>query len=471
LPGRAGTGTSTGSAFGVRVLPADGTVLAVDGTWDAGAERAAQQVPALALQVQATATDPEGLGGVGVVRGGLLASASVLLVVGAVLLRRRRRLRHVQEIIEVAEGLADGQTSRRADLSASSDSLRRMAAAVNRAADNTQMLLAGIACHASTVHEVVTRLSRHSAEVSRHTAETAQEAMMLSLATDEVTSGVQELLDGAEELRRTLDTIAARAEEAGGIAAQATAAASGTSRTVATLGEAGSEISDVAAFIGGVAGQTNLLALNATIEAVRAGAAGKGFEVVAEEVKQLATKTREASGSIDARINAILGGTAEATTALGGIESIIAEIVSCQDGIGTAVDTQRVATEQMSQRVERTSDNALRVTESITSLATSASNSTSSTRELATALAQLLDVATNLHELTADYEDLELPLLEPGPVAGAVPTTPGAAAPAPTADSAPAAASGAPAAGSAPAPAPAAPASGPAAPTAAVELF
>ena len=79
-----------------------------------------------------------------------------------------------------------------------------------------------------------------------------------------------------------------------------------------TLSAASADIGKVVQLIQAIAEQTNLLALNATIEAARAGEAGKGFAVVASEVKQLATQTSKATEEISGRIHAVQGATDQA---------------------------------------------------------------------------------------------------------------------------------------------------------------
>ena len=89
-----------------------------------------------------------------------------------------------------------------------------------------------------------------------------------------------------------------------------------TTRTVGKLGDSSEEIATVIKLINGIAEQTNLLALNATIEAARAGEAGKGFAVVASEVKELAQETARATEDISSRVQAIQADTAGAVDAI-----------------------------------------------------------------------------------------------------------------------------------------------------------
>ena len=99
----------------------------------------------------------------------------------------------------------------------------------------------------------------------------------------------------------SIQEIARNAGEAAHIATTAVELASSADSTIGQLSRSSAEVGDVVKLITSIAEQTNLLALNATIEAARAGEAGKGFAVVASEVKDLAQETARATGDIDPR--------------------------------------------------------------------------------------------------------------------------------------------------------------------------
>src|SRR6266516_6756326 len=104
---------------------------------------------------------------------------------------------------------------------------------------------------------------------------------------------------------------------------------------------------NIFAIITAIAQQTNLLALNATIEAARAGAAGKGFAIVAAEVKELATATGHASEDIVARVEAIQADTSNAVSSIGEIRNVIERINEMQTSVAGAVEEQSATTAEI----------------------------------------------------------------------------------------------------------------------------
>ena len=113
-----------------------------------------------------------------------------------------------------------------------------------------------------------------------------------------------------------------------------------TNDRVSELSKAAGRIGDVVELINTIAEQTNLLALNATIEAARAGEAGRGFAVVASEVKALAEQTSKATDEISQQIQGIQSATQESVGAIREIGNTIGRMSEIASAIAAAVEEQ-----------------------------------------------------------------------------------------------------------------------------------
>ena len=127
---------------------------------------------------------------------------------------------------------------------------------------------------------------------------------------------------------------------------------------VGQLSSGASRIGDVVKLIRAIAEQTNLLALNATIEAARAGEAGRGFAVVASEVKTLASQTAKATEEIAGQIGAIQGSTAEAVEAIRQISGVMGDISRFTSSIAASVEEQSASTQEIGRNVQQAASGA-----------------------------------------------------------------------------------------------------------------
>ncbi|RAI41171.1 hypothetical protein CH338_03855, partial [Rhodoplanes elegans] len=166
-------------------------------------------------------------------------------------------------------------------------------------------------------------------------------------------SGAVQVIAGAtSELGTSIREVAGQTARASGIANDAAAVAARANSEVSGLAEAAARIGDVVALITTIAEQTNLLALNATIEAARAGEAGKGFAVVASEVKALASQTSKATGDISRQIAEIQRSSQQAVGAIADMAVRMNEIAGLTTSIAAAVEQQDAATGQISKNVD-----------------------------------------------------------------------------------------------------------------------
>ena len=146
------------------------------------------------------------------------------------------------------------------------------------------------------------------------------------------------------QVTQAIDDISTQVARGNGLGRDAVARANASRATIDALAKAADQIGDIVSVINQIAAQTNLLALNATIEAARAGEAGRGFSVVAGEVKTLATRTAASSQRIGDKVAEIQSTTRDAVVALAGITEAIDQLSGVTQSVSDAVEQQRAAT-------------------------------------------------------------------------------------------------------------------------------
>jgi methyl-accepting chemotaxis protein len=184
-------------------------------------------------------------------------------------------------------------------------------------------------------------------------------------ASGEASGNVRDIASAAEELSSSVMEIDRQVSHSNTIAAKAVGEAERTNAEIKALDEAAKRIGDVVKLITAIAEQTNLLALNATIEAARAGEAGRGFAVVASEVKALAGQTAKATEEISAQIAGMQQATVRSVDAIGTIQRTIREVGDITATIAAAVTEQGAATREIARSADIASKRTVETVEEV----------------------------------------------------------------------------------------------------------
>ena len=232
---------------------------------------------------------------------------------------------------------------------------------------------------ASEVVSAATEVASSSEQMSRGSRDQTDQITQISTAIEEMTVTIVESSKNAGEANSTADQAGQTAgdgaqivsETIQGMQAIATVVRE-SGDSVSKLAESANQIGEIVSVIDDIADQTNLLALNAAIEAARAGEQGRGFAVVADEVRKLAERTGKATGEITDMIKGIQAGTNEAVqsmekgvtevdrgreltdkagSSLNEIVSMSGQVVDMIQQIATASEEQSSAAEQISQNM------------------------------------------------------------------------------------------------------------------------
>jgi Mg2+ and Co2+ transporter CorA len=270
---------------------------------------------------------------------------------------------------------------------------KRQAALVGGIVDNTHAL-------ASSSEE----LTSVSQQMSAAAEQTTAQANLVSAAAEQVSGNTRIVAGSIDDLVASIHEIAKNAQDAATTARKAVELASATSGTMSALGRSSQEIGAVIKVITSIAEQTNLLALNATIEAARAGEAGKGFAVVASEVKELARDTAKATEEIGSRIESMQDDTQRAVAAIAKIGEVIEQIDSLQTKIAAAVEEQSVTTSEIGRNISEATTGTSEIAENIVQVAQAAQSTAEGASNTQVSSQELSRMAQALQQLVEEYK-------------------------------------------------------------------
>lgn len=259
------------------------------------------------------------------------------------------------------------------------DELDNIALSVNRFIAYLQQMMVQVTDATDLITRELAQLDQQTGQARRILGEHASE-------TDQVVTALTELSSTADSVAQHASDSASFTEAANGQAANSRKVVGSTSASVVALidevdlaaakvlemQEDAKQIGSVLGVIGGIAAQTNLLALNAAIEAARAGEQGRGFAVVADEVRALAARTQNSTAEVGSMLSRLTQGVAEAVVAMeqtkrscqaaadttgqvtGGLDSMADSVVQIHDlssQIATAAEEQSRVTEEINRNM------------------------------------------------------------------------------------------------------------------------
>ena len=259
--------------------------------------------------------------------------------------------RNLGRTVEVLDAMAGGDTSRRLEVHGQ-DEIAKLSTAVNRTVDNMNGVVQAIATKAAALSKRGIELDGASRSLIADAERTVGEIRNATAAADQVSSNTGFAATSTDELRQAITKIAESVNSLSAMVEQGNKRAGEARDIISNLSTSSTEVGAVVKLIGRIAEQTNTLALNATIQAAAAGDAGRGFLVVANEVKELAKKTADATTLVAGSIDRIQKDTRLAVTAIGEVAGTINQITEFQQSVAAAMTEQSATTDVLAGTVQ-----------------------------------------------------------------------------------------------------------------------
>ncbi|AAY39733.1 methyl-accepting chemotaxis protein [Pseudomonas syringae] len=346
---------------------------------------------------------------------GLLIAATLLTLVFAWMLIKSITT-PIATALLAAETIAQGNLTRPISIDGT-DEAGRLLLAMKTMQDKLRDTLQGISGSATQLASAAEELNAVTDESARGLVQQNDEIEQAATAVNQMTSAVEEVARNATSTSQASRSAATSAGDGRDLVQETVSAiermsgdVQGTAELIISLANESRDIGKVLDVIRGLADQTNLLALNAAIEAARAGEAGRGFAVVADEVRALAHRTQQSTSEIERMISSIQTGTEQAVSSMRNSTERAESTLNIAKGAGQALNTINSAVEEINERnmviasaAEEQAQVAREVDRNLVNIRDLSAQSTNGANQTSAASTELSRLAIDLNGMVARF--------------------------------------------------------------------
>lgn len=344
---------------------------------------------------------------------GMAVSLAVVLFIPGLVVQPLKKVS--DRLLDISEG--EGDLTARIELK-QNDELGKMVLYFNNFMDKLQDVIGTIQSTASSVEDNTFKLSADAATSKESIDHQHQALTQVATAVNEMAAAIQEVAQNTSDTADEARKASSLSESGQNIVHSTTTQIQALAEQVQTAAgmishveEEANNVNSVIDVIGGIAEQTNLLALNAAIEAARAGEQGRGFAVVADEVRTLASRTQESTQDIQRMLQKLQQGVTDAVTAMNTSSDSAQKTVETTQGASSTLDQIQESVSniaRMAIQIATAADEQSEVTEDINRNLTEINTYAETSAEIATstqeASAELQQMTKHLNDAVQNFK-------------------------------------------------------------------